>query len=278
MTFWQKLSTRSQSNLYFALAFLDRPRRNAIRDVYRFLRAADDAADAAGDAADNLRHLHAWRRELDAVYGGRARHPYAQRLSQAVLRYELPRRHFETVLDGLERDVRTPQLASWREVEAYCEAVAAPLAHLCLRILDARGAAAERYGHDVGIALQLANILRDIAEDADRGRIYLPADELAAEGVDAGDVLRKRMSPGLERVCRRQADRARSLIRSARAGLPPDLRRRLLVPEIWADVYLALLDELERVGFDVFCQRPYLHRRRKLALALRRWAVERAPL
>jgi phytoene synthase len=275
---WQKLATRSQSNLYFALMFLDRQQRNAIRDVYRFVRAADDAADAAGDPDDNLRQLKEWRTELDALYGGRAHHPYARRLAEAVHRYELPRRHFDVVLDALERDVQSPRLASWAAVEAYCEAVTAPLAYLCLRIMGATGAIAERYGRDVGIALQLANILRDIAEDADRGRIYLPGDELAAAGVPAEDILRKRMSPGLGQVCAHLANRARALIASARAQLDAETRRKLLVPEIWADVYLALLDQLEHAGFDVFRAPPYLHRRRKLVLALRRWAGARAPL
>jgi phytoene synthase len=275
---WQKLATRSQSNLYFALVFLDRQQRTAIRDVYRFVRAADDAADAAGDPADNVRQLKEWRTELDALYGGHAHHPYARRLAEAVHRYELPRRHFDVVLDALERDAQGARLASWAEVEAYCEAVAAPVAYLCLHILGATGLAAERYGRDVGVALQLANILRDIAEDADRGRIYLPGDELAAHGVPAEDVLRKRMSPGLAEVCAHLADRARALIASARAQLDAATRRKLLVPEIWADVYLALLDELEQAGFDVFRGHPYLHRRRKLVLALRRWAVARAPL
>jgi squalene synthase HpnD len=278
VSLWQKLATRSQSNLYFALVFLDRQQRNAIRDVYRFVRAADDAADASGDPASNLRQLHEWRTELDALYGGRAHHPYARRLAEAVHRYELPRRYFDVVLDALERDVQTARLASWAEVEAYCEAVAAPLAYLCLRILGATGEAAQRYGRNVGIALQLANILRDIAEDADRGRIYLPGDELDAAGVAPEDILGKRMSPGLGQVCAHLAGRARALIASARAQLDAATRRKLLVPEIWADVYLALLDELEHAGFDVFRGHPYLHRRRKLVLALRRWAGARAPL
>ncbi|WP_428263800.1 phytoene/squalene synthase family protein [Haliangium sp.] len=270
MSFWRKLSTRSQSNLYFALVFLDRRRRTAIRDVYRFVRAADDAADAFGDPAENARRLRAWRHELDQVYGDRARHRTSRRLARVVRRYGLPRRHFDTVLDGLERDIHPRQLANWAEVEAYCEAVAVPVAYLCLSILDATGLEAERYARDVGVALQVANILRDVAEDAARGRIYLPADELAAAGVTPTEILARRASPGLARVCRRQAGRARALITHARANLDPDARRRLRVPEIWADVYLALLDQLEALDFDVFRRPPYLHRRRKLAVALRR--------
>lgn len=273
LSFWNKLKTRSQSNLYFALMFLDRERRNDFRDVYRFVRAADDAADTPGDPAEVLARLGVWRRELDALYAGQATHPYARRLARVVERRRLSRHHFDQMLDGLERDVVTPRLETYDQVHDFCEAVASSLAYLSLEILGTSGQTEMRYAHDVGIALQLANILRDIAEDAERGHIYLPMDELRAAGLGADDVLEKRMSPALSLVCQRQAARARDLIARARAGLDAGARQRLLVPEIWADVYLALLGELERVDFDVFGRRPYLHRRRKLVLALRRWAV-----
>jgi 15-cis-phytoene synthase len=241
--------------------------------VYRFVRAADDVADTPDDPDRVLARLGQWRRELDALYAGRAVHPYARRMARVVDRYQLSRAHFDELLAGLEADVRQPRLAaSYAELHAHCEAVASSLAYLCLEILGADGEAERRYARDVGIALQLANILRDIGEDAGRGRIYLPLDELAAAGVVERDLLGGRMSPGLTAVCRRLADRARALVAGARRALDPEARRRLLVPEIWADVYLALLDELEAVDFDVFDRPPYLRRRRKLALALRRWA------
>jgi phytoene synthase len=293
--FWNKLSERSHSNLYFALIFLDRRRRNAFRDVYRFVRAADDVADAPGDPEENIARLAAWRRQLDTIYeplsapgrrGDRRQflpdtdasaHPYALRLRRAVAEYGLSRRHFETLLDGLEMDVRTPRWPDYAALRAYCEAVASSLAHLCLQILGASGAAEDRYAHDVGIALQLANILRDVREDAARNHIYLPQDELRAAGVAEEDVLAGRASPGLSAVCRGLARRAEGLIASARQGLTPRCRRRLLVPEIWADVYLDLLAELDGVDYDVFENPPYLRRRRKLAIALRRWASDVSP-
>lgn len=278
LSFWTKLSERSHSNLYFALIFTDRTRRRAFRDVYRFVRAADDVADAPGDPRTNLTHLSQWRRELDAIYAGQATHPYARRLERVVREYGLRREHFDTLLDGLERDVVTPRLADWAEVRSYCEHVASSLAHLSLQILGVHGPGAERYARDVGVGLQLANILRDIAEDADRGHIYLPADELRACGVEDDAILSGQMSAGLTAVCRAQADRARQLIADARAELDRDTRRRLLVPEIWADVYLALLDRLETARFDVFEHDPYLQRRRKLALAVRRWAAYSPPV
>ncbi len=272
MPFWAKLAARSRSNLYFALAFLDAERRDAFRDVYRFVRAADDVADSSPSAAEAHAGLAEWRRELDALYAGRAVHPHARRLARVVQRFGLPRASFDALLDGLERDVDQTRHPDWASLRAYCEAVASSLAHLCLHILGARGPAAERYARDVGVALQVANILRDLAEDAARDHVYLPEDLLRAASARADDLVAGRFGPGHAAVCRDLAGRARALIAGARAGLDNEARRALLVPEIWADVYLELLDELERVGFDVFRHHPYLHRRRKLYLALRRAA------
>jgi phytoene synthase len=144
---------------------------------------------------------------------------------------------------------------------------------LCLQVLGvADDPSAVQYARKVGTALQLANILRDVSEDAACGRIYLPRDELRAAGVTDEEVVQGRSSPGLRDVCRRLADRARALIAEARSELSSAVSGALLVPEIWADVYLALLDRLAEVDFDVFRKPPYLRRRRKVALALRRWA------
>lgn len=256
--------------------FLGAERRNAFRDVYRFVRAADDVADRpAATRAERRAELATWRTELDALYQGHPSHPHAQRLAAVVARYGLERRWFDTLLDGLEADIDRTGMASWRELRDYCDQVAASLAYLSLQILGADSPRARRYARDVAIAIQLANILRDLREDAARGVVYLPADALAAEGLDAGALRAGRWSPGLTRVCADLAERARELAATGRReldGAAPGLRRRLLVPEIWTDVYLQLLDELEAIGFDVLAHRPYLRRRRKLAVALRRVA------
>lgn len=271
--FWQRLAARSQSNLYFALAFLPARRREAFRDVYRFLRAADDVADA-GDPPEVARaRLAGWRRELDAVYAGHATHPIARRLADAVARFGLTRTYFETILDALEDDVGPRRIESYAELERFCEAIGSTLGYLCLEILGVSGAPAVAYAHDLGSALQLANIVRDVAEDAARGRVYLPADELRAAGTSPEEVLAGHASPGLFRVVAVHVDRVRALVRRARAPLPPAFRRKLVVPEIWADVYLALMDEIAACGYDV-TRRPVLRRRRKLKIAVTRWIRE----
>jgi phytoene synthase len=277
-SFWHKLATRSRSNLYFALIFLPRAERDAFRDVYRFLRAADDVADSGAPAAEVRARLATWRRELDAIYTGHLdshEHPDAARLAATVRRYRLSRRHFETMLDALEEDVAGDRFATLADLERWCARMSGSLGHLCLEILGVPRAAA--YADQLGVALQLANIVRDVDEDAARGRLYLPLDVLAAAGARPEDVLARRFTPAFARAEAALASRVRELVEAARAGLDADERRRLLVPEIWADVYLALLRELERHRFDVFAHRPYLRRRKKLAIACLRFVREHEP-
>ena len=273
---WQKLATRSQSNLYFALVFLPAERRDAFRDVYRFLRAADDLADGDLPLAEKQRGLAAFRRELDAVYAGRAEHESGRRLAGAVSAFRLERAHFERILDALDEDSLPRRFADWPALERWCDAVSGSLGLLCLQILDVHTHGAQEYARHLGVALQLANILRDVADDARTGRVYLPADELGAAGSSPEELLALRPSPGFVTCARLQAGRVRALVARARSYLDDEADHRLVVPEIWADVYLAQVDELERIDFDVFQRRPYLRRRTKLALAARRWLRGRA--
>jgi 15-cis-phytoene synthase len=272
--FWEKLAKRSRSNLYFALVFLPKARREAFRDVYRFLRAADDVADSGLAPAEAIKSLGAWRRELDAVYDGSATHPAAVRLAETARRFGLSRGYFETILSALEEDASGRSFATQVDLERWCEAMSSTLGYLCLEILGARSPRTQAYARDLGVALQLANIVRDVDEDAARGRLYLPLDVLASAGCRPEDVLARRYTVAFARVEARLAARVRDLVESARANLTSQERSALLVPEIWADVYLALLRELERHRFDVFAHRPYLRRRKKLALAFVRWVRE----
>jgi 15-cis-phytoene synthase len=267
---WQKLAVRSQSNLYFALVFLPADRREAFRDVYRFLRAADDVADGALPVEEKRRQLAAWHRALDAVYAGTADDETGRRLAQAVRDFGLDRALFERILGALDEDVVPRRFPDWPALERWCDAVSGSLGLLCLQILGADTPTARAYARELGIALQLANILRDVAEDAALGRVYLPLDEL--EG-SVDELLAGRLPRA---TAQRQADRVRQKVAAARAHLTPGDEVRLVVPEIWADVYLALVDELERIDFDVFRRRAYLRRRTKLALAARRWLRGRA--
>jgi len=273
--FWRKLESRSHSNLYFALALLPAKKREAFRDVYRFLRAADDVVDSDLPEGEIRGQLTWWRNELDAIYTGMTIQPATQRLSASIHALGLSKTHFSTILDALEADISRTSFRTRTELEAWCEAVSASLAHLCIEILELSGDVVRAYAHDVGVALQLANILRDVAEDARRNKVYLPIDTLQAAGCSIEDVRACRYTPEFAVAAKALAERIRELIRGARSRLTPSERFGLLVPQVWADVYLALLDELETQRFDVFSRRPYLSRSRKLLVATKRVAREK---
>jgi 15-cis-phytoene synthase len=271
---WRRLEARSRSNLYFALAFLPPAQREAFRDVYRFLRAADDMVDSDLPEVDKRAALTAWRHELDEIYAGRGDHEQARRLGATVHRLNLHRKHFDTILDALEDDIAPRRFADRHELEQWCERMSSTLGYLCIELLGARAEPAYAYARDMGVALQLCNILRDIDEDARRNHVYVPVADLTAAGASIDDIFARRASPGLRLACSRLADRARSLMIEARAhltALSPDARAALTVPEIWADVYLALLDQLGQSGYDPFAPRPPLRKRTRLRIAMSRF-------
>ena len=272
----RKLELRSQSNLYFALAFLPRSRREAFRDVYRFLRAADDVVDDPALDADEARaELQLWRDELDAIYEGRAQHRHAVRLAATVRRYRLDRALFDTILDALDEDAAPRSFATWDDLEDWCRRVSSTLGLLSLRLLDVDGDGPRTYAHHLGIALQLANILRDVGADAARGRVYLPLEALSRAGWTSADVLSRQWTPTFALLGHELAARIRSRIRDARAALTRAEARALLVPEIWADVYLALVDRLEAHDFEVLSSRTRLRKRTRFRIAVTRWAEPR---
>ncbi|HEY1587458.1 MAG TPA: squalene/phytoene synthase family protein, partial [Polyangia bacterium] len=188
----KKLTTRSKSNFYYAFLFLPRERREALEAVYAYCRLVDDVVDEEAPVAKKLEGLAGWRRELDAVYGDAApAHPVSERLRAAVQRFAIRREDMEAIIDGCAMDIEKSRYETWDELRLYCYRVASAVGLMCVEIFGytpAQVDAVRRYAIDLGIALQLTNILRDVAEDAARGRIYLPAEDLRAFGVSDGEL------------------------------------------------------------------------------------------
>ena len=272
----RKLTTRSKSNFYYAFLFLPRERREALEAVYAYCRLVDDVVDEDAPAEEKLAGIARWRRELDAVYGdGTPSNPVSERLRAAVRRFGIRRQDMEAVIDGCAMDIEKTRYANWDELRLYCYRVASAVGLMCIEIFGytpAHQEAARRYAVDLGIALQLTNILRDVAEDARRGRIYLPADELAACGVSEDDLAAGRRTPALQRLMRQQAARARSHYLRARAALSPGERQKLVIAEIMGDIYYALLEKIEARDFDVFGDKATVRRRDKMRIALGNFA------
>ncbi len=271
----RKLTASSHSNFYYAFLFLPPERRAALEAVYAYCRLVDDVVDEDAPVAQKLAGLARWRGELDAVYGGgAATSPVTAGLREAVQRYAIRREDMEAIVDGCAMDVERDRYATWEELRTYCYRVASAVGLMCIEIFGYSSEEARRYAIDLGIALQLTNIIRDVAEDARRGRVYLPKEDLDRFGVSADELTHTTgaPSPNMVRLLRFEANRARSHYLRARAAIGTEERRRLVIAEIMGDIYYALLQEIEAADFDVFRGKATVRRRRKMAIALRNFA------
>jgi phytoene synthase len=270
-----KLTQKSRSNFYYAFLFLPRERREALEAIYAYCRLVDDVVDEDAPEEKKRAGIDHWRRELDLVFstnGKRPEHPVSQRLREAVQRFAIRREDMEAVIDGCAMDIAQTRYRDWDELRAYCYRVASAVGLMCIEIFGYSTPRARDYAIDLGIALQLTNILRDVAEDARRGRIYLPGDELATFGVSETDLTSGRRTPEFLRLMRHNAARARSHYLRARAAIGAAERRRLVIAEIMGDIYYALLERLEASEFDVFGDKLTVGRRQKMAIALGKFA------
>lgn len=275
-----KLTQKSQSNFYYAFLFLPRERREALEAVYAYCRLVDDVVDEEATVEAKLAGIEKWRRELDAVYGSATtEHPVSLKLREAVKRFDIRREDMEAVIDGCAMDIEKNRYENWDELRLYCYRVASAVGLMCIQIFGYPADQAKQvreYAIDLGIALQLTNIIRDVAEDARRGRIYLPAEDLRAFGVQERELTDPDAIAGASeaflRMMRYQAARARAHYLRARAAIGGTTRRQLVIAEIMGDIYYALLCRLENENFEVFGDRVTVRRRHKMAIALRNFA------
>jgi phytoene synthase len=262
------LTRRSGSNFYYAFLFLPRRKREAMYALYAFCRTVDDAVDQGGGSpGDQRRVLAEWRAELRRVYAGRPTQPIAVRLAEVIRDFPIPREHLEAILDGVEMDIDKRRYANFEELYEYCYRVAAAVGLASIEIFGYSDLRARDYAVNLGIALQLTNIMRDLKTDAERGRIYLPLDELRRFGYAEDDLLRGRYTQAYFELMRFQADRTHAYYRAARAALPRADRRRLAAAEIMGIIYRALLRAIEARRFRVFDRRIRLSTPRRLAIA-----------
>ncbi len=271
------LTKKSRSNFYYAFLFLPRAQREAMYAVYAFCRILDDVVDLGGVAEVQRRELARWRRELARCFEGAPEEPVAQRLAQVVKRFPIPRGAFEAIIDGVEMDLDHSRYETFEDLYPYCYRVAGAVGLCCIEIFGYSDPRCREYAVNLGVALQLTNILRDIQADAQRGRIYLPQEDLRRFGVSAEDLKGGRYSPGFVGLMGFEARRARQFYERAWAALPAQDARRLVAAEIMGRIYFALLRAIENRQFRVFGSRVTVPVSRKLAIALSCWARARLP-
>lgn len=265
---------RSSSNFYYAFMLLPLERRQALYAVYAFCRFVDDIADDAA-ARDPAVMLARWRQELDRVYGGEPTRPVARALADAARRFAIPREYFEEVISGVEMDLTRKRYQTFEELRLYCYRVASAVGLICIEVFGYTNPAAKVYAEKLGIAFQLTNILRDVSEDAARGRIYLPLEDLARMSVTEDEILNAVYSSNFVRLMEFEANRAREFYCEAEAAMPREDRSTLLTAEAMRMIYGALLARIVRSNYRVLDRKLSLSAPRKLYLVGRAWASGR---
>ena len=263
----QQKAAHSGSSFYYSFLFLPPERRRAITALYAYCREVDDVVDEINDPALARAKLAWWRAEVSATFTGTPQHPVALALRPVVAQYRLPEEHFQTVIDGMTMDLERNRYLDFADLERYCHAVAGVVGLMSAEIFGYVNPATRRYARDLGIAFQLTNIIRDVGEDARRGRIYLPQDELSAHGVTAAALLKAESSDAMTNLMRDQVARARRWYARALDALPVEDRGAQRPGIIMASIYRTLLDEIERDGYRVLDRRIALTPLRKLWIA-----------
>ena len=267
----QERAAQSGSSFYYSFLFLEPPRRQAITALYAFCREVDDVVDECPDALLARTKLAWWRGETSALFEGHPTHPVTQALATSLKTFSLPREQLLEIIDGMEMDLDNTRYADFKALHLYCYRVASVVGLLAAEIFGYTDRMTLKYAHDLGLAFQLTNIIRDVGEDARRGRIYLPQDELAHFGVAEGDLVHARYSDDFRRLMEFQVERAKATYQQAFAQLPAADRKAQRAGLIMAAIYRATLDEIVRDGCRVLDRRTSLPPLRKLWLAGKTW-------
>lgn len=265
----EQKTARSGSSFYYSFLFLPTEQRRAIMALYAFCREVDDVVDECTEPTLAQTTLNWWRDEIARLYAGTPQHPVTRALQAPIARFGLVQEHFQEVIDGMAMDLSLTRYASFKELSLYCYRVASVVGLMAAAIFGYEDRRTLKYAHDLGMAFQLTNILRDVGEDAARGRIYLPADEMERFGVHTDDVLQRRMTDGMQALLQYQATRARNYYDKAFAHLPATDRYRQRSGLIMAAIYLSTLDAIEQQDFPVLQRRVRLSPWRKLLIAWR---------
>ncbi len=263
----QEKAAQSGSSFYYSFLFLPPERRRAITALYALCRQLDDTVDETSDASVARLKLAWWRAEIDKLFQGKPEHPVTQALAPHLVSCGITQDRLQAIVDGMEMDLDQSRYLDFPALQRYCRLAAGVVGELSAGIFGYRNADTLAYADRLGLAFQLTNIIRDVGDDARKGRIYLPVNELQQFDVKAADILNGRYSEQFTALMRFQCERARRAYGEALALLPREDRRPQRPGLMMAAIYYALLDEIERSDYQVLHQRISLTPLRKLWLA-----------
>lgn len=267
----QQKAAQSGSSFYYSFLFLPPQRRQAITALYAFCREVDDVVDETSDPSIASSTLDWWRREVQNMLAGSPNHPVTRALQPHLSAFNIRGEHLMAVIDGMEMDLTQTRYLDFPALQKYCWHVASVVGIMSASIFGCSDERTLVYAEKLGMAFQLTNIIRDVGEDARRGRIYLPINELQQFQVTAAELLNATHSDRFEALMQFQMNRAQSYYDEAFAALPANDRRAQRPGLIMAAIYRTLLEEISRDGFHVLQHKVSLTPLRKLWLAWKTW-------
>lgn len=260
----QHKTSASGSSFYYSFLFLPEAKRRAITALYAFCREVDDVVDECSDTSKAHDQLDWWRDEIGNLFHATPQHPVSLALSNYVEQFNLAEEYFIEIIDGMEMDLVNNHYRNFSELSLYCYRAAAVVGLLSVEIFGYSNRKTLEYANDLGMAFQLTNILRDVGEDAERGRIYIPQDEMSEYGVSVKMLLQKKTNPSLRNLFKHQAERAEKYYVSAMNNLPDVDRNQQRTGLIMAAIYQRILHKIEASDYRVLEQRVRLSAAKKL--------------
>jgi phytoene synthase len=267
----RQLVSAAGSNFYYSFLFLPRAKRIAITNVYRFARLLDDIVDDDPRGRDPYRELQTWRDEVESIFRGVPETQFGEKLMESVEEFDLPKQPFLDLIDGMEMDLKWHSYQTFADLREYCYRAASTVGLICVEIFGYENARTKEYAVNLGLALQLTNILRDLEEDVGRGRIYLPLEDLERFGYSQNDLRAYRYNQPFIELMKFETQRARSYFAKAASSLPEQDRNSMFAAEIMGAIYREILESMPKVQYNVFRNRLTIPKKRRMKIALEIW-------
>jgi len=267
----RKLARATASNFYYSFLLLPRAERQAIKDVYAFCRLLDDIVDEDQAGRNPYNELEHWRGEVEAIYQGSPTTEFGEDLLVSVQEFDLPKQSFLDLIDGMEMDLKWHSYQTFADLREYCYRAASAVGLICIEIFGYESVRTREYAVNLGLALQLTNILRDLKEDTARGRIYIPIEDLERFGYTERELRDNLYNAPFIELMKFEHSRARTYFAKAAGSLPEMDRHSMFAAEIMGTIYKELLDQMPAVQFDVFRNRLTVSKSRRLQIALSIW-------
>lgn len=269
----KQIAKESKSSFYYAFSLLEKPKRDAMNTVYAFCRKTDDIVDEGNDSSElKYERLRKWRIELEKALYGTSDYALFNKLAQIIKQFNIPIEPFFELIAGMEMDLQTNRYLSFDDLLQYCYRVASTVGLMCIEIFGYKNKSAKDYAVNLGLAMQLTNILRDVKKDSEKGRIYLPQQDLINFGYSENDLFERKFNDNFITLMRNEANRAEEFFTKANDALDLDDKRSMFPARAMQHIYHKLLTKIETENFDVFNKKIKVGNVEKVTISLGVWA------